>query len=343
MNAADHRRPAAGEEAIRETARTWIVRRDRGLTDEEASAFSAWLAADPRHAAAVTRSENIWLRLDRISPEVAARALAGRGRTRWRTWMTVSLAAAAALALAVAWWRPVASRPVRAESAPVESPQLRVTHLSDGTTVLLNAGSEVSERFTPAERRVELVRGEANFEVTKNPARPFIVRAGNVEIRAVGTAFDVNLRPAAVEVLVTEGRVSVLTDPMRAAAAGAAPPGPNPPLVHSAQRAVVALTPDARQTDIQIAEMNLSEIARALEWQKPLIKLGGATLAEIAAAFERNSGHRLILADPELADLRVGGRFRRNDMQGFVRVLEEHYGVTSEIAADGTIVLHKPR
>ena len=73
----------------------------------------------------------------------------------------------------------------------------------------LNAGGEVSEHFTTAERRVRLVRGEAHFTVTKDAARPFVVEAGAVRLRALGTAFNVRFEPSAVEVLVTHGRVQV--------------------------------------------------------------------------------------------------------------------------------------
>jgi ferric-dicitrate binding protein FerR (iron transport regulator) len=84
-----------------------------------------------------------------------------------------------------------------------------VQKLPDGTRVELNAGTEFVVEFTPGVRAVRLVRGEALFAVPKNPARPFVVGAGAVSVRAVGTAFAVRHGAAVVGVLVTEGRIAV--------------------------------------------------------------------------------------------------------------------------------------
>ena len=64
--------------------------------------------------------------------------------------------------------------------------------LDDGTVVELNGGAEIEVQFTAAERRLRLVRGEAHFQVAKNPLRPFVVEAGGVAVRAVGTAVGRN-------------------------------------------------------------------------------------------------------------------------------------------------------
>ena len=199
----------------RETAARWTVRRDRGLSAAESIEFELWLAADPRHAAAMQRIGGAWSLLDRIPESVAQQTLAQAScrRSFWRRGLVVgSLAAAAALVVLFRGVWPAASGPNL--SAPRTPTTLHaagpsVVTLADGTTVRLNTGGEIVEQFTQAERRVLLARGEAFFEVTKSPARPFIVRAGRVDVRAVGTAFNVNLTSARVEVIVTEGRVGV--------------------------------------------------------------------------------------------------------------------------------------
>jgi transmembrane sensor len=210
--------------------------------------------------------------------------------------------------------------------------------LPDGTVVRLNTDSEVVERFTAAERRVVLTRGEAHFAVTKDAARPFIVRAGSVEVRAVGTAFNVHLQSAAVEVLVTEGVVKLHPSagtPRAAARAGTIP------LLNPGQRAVVALAPASPEVAVVVTTVNRAEIARTLAWQEPLLRLGGATLAEVVAYFERRTGRRVILADPALAGLRLGGRFRADDIDGFADVLAATLEIDVERADDGTLVLRK--
>jgi transmembrane sensor len=314
------------------------VRRDRGLSAAESIEYELWLAADPRHAAAMQRTSAAWSLLDRIPESAAAPILAAATRRRsfWRRTVTFgSLAAAAALAVGLFVW----SRPLPAEADPaLSTPALsatttpRLVTLSDGTVVQLNTGGEVSERFTAATRHVTLTRGEAHFAVTKNPARPFVVQAGSLQVRAVGTAFNINLQSSAVDVIVTEGRVQLTTGTHDAPALGA---GERATL----RRAAAAST--AAEPALVLTRLDAAAIAQTLAWREPLLRLGGATLAELAAEFERATGRRLVLADPALADLRFGGRFRADDIDGFTHLLATTLDLDVERAADGTIVLRK--
>lgn len=202
---------------------------------------------------------------------------------------------------------PTPTRSSAPANSVATSPAPRQLTLTDGTVVQLNTGGELIEQFTSAERRVLLARGEAHFAVTKNPARPFVVvRAGNLDVRAVGTAFNVHLQSAAVDVLVTEGIVQLKSsaEPTPAYAPVAREPIP---LLSPGQRAVVSLAPVSPATSVVVTTATADEISRTLAWQAPLLRLGGHTLAELAGEFERTSGRRVVLADPDLATLRVGG------------------------------------
>lgn len=350
-----------------EAAAQWTVRRDRGLSAAESIEFELWLAADPRHAHAMARAGGAWARLDRISDELAQRVLAEGRRRRRRWWIAAgsvgSLAAAAAVALVFfsAGDGPSAGAAPRVAAPPValQAAGPRLLVLADGTEVRLNAGSGIVERFSAAERTVELTRGEAHFTVTKDPARPFVVSAGALRVRAIGTAFNVSRVEARTEVLVTEGRVALLAEGGgRSAANGGRPAGVAAVRVGEGgrpgelvelgvgERAVVTLpAPGAvvAAPEIVVARVDAAEMARALAWQENLLRLGGATLAEIAAEFERRTGHRVVLADPALAAVRLGGRFRADDAEGFAKLLAAMLDVEAERAADGAIVLRKKK
>jgi transmembrane sensor len=324
--------------ALRETAARWTVRRDRGLSATEAIEFELWLALDERHVAAMQRTDDSWSALDRIPENIAAPVLvaATRRRSFWRRAAALGwLTAAAALAVAgfLTWRSPAhPALPVASGAAATAGP--RQLTLSDGTVVQLNTGGEVSEQFTNAERHVLLARGEAHFAVTKNPARPFIVHAGVLRVRAVGTAFNVNLQASQIEVLVTEGRVGVeRVDPdvLPRPEAGALQ-------LNAGERAVAST---ATTAGIVVGRVDATEMSRELAWQAPLLRLGGATLAELVLEFQRRSGQRVVLADPALAQLRVGGRFRADDAAGFASLMAATLDLEVENAADGTLVLRK--
>jgi transmembrane sensor len=91
-----------------------------------------------------------------------------------------------------------------------------VVTLADGTKVWLNAATTLRYpvQFTGKERRVELPDGEAYFEVAKNKEKPFIVVTDQMEIQAVGTAFNVNnyaVADSSMSATLTEGKVKVKT------------------------------------------------------------------------------------------------------------------------------------
>lgn len=323
------------EEAIRHAAARWTVRRDRGLSAAEAIEFELWLADDPRHAEAMQRTADVWGRLERIPDAFAQRELAQAARRRaHRRWglglMALAAAAVVVLGVTALWYKvrePAPTAPALVAVGP------RIVTLADGTVVRLNAGSEVIEAFTPKERRVRLTHGEAYFSVTKNPARPFIVAAGAIDVRAVGTAFNVNFGASHVEVLVTEGKVQL---------GGAAKAEAAPPLVAAGERAIVSSDGGAADAgDVVVTKVTPDEINQALAWHESLLRLGGATLAEIASEFERRTGEHVEFADPELAQLRVGGRFRADDVDGFANLLSTTFDIEADRPAPGRLVLRK--
>lgn len=342
-----------GDRAADEAA-AWVLRCDRGLTAAEQDAFSHWLAADPRHGEQLARHRRHWQRLAPLAqwrPEHSARPnpdlLAPPAPRRFAlrpAAFTLAFAAAAAIAVGV-WWSGsfrVAAPAANAPLPPVAG-DVTVTQrtLDDGTVVELNRGAELEVAFSPGERRVRLTRGEAHFTVTKNPARPFIVAVGGIDVRAVGTAFNIRFGPAAVEVLVTDGRVQV--DEARTGPESPRPAAREPvvPELAAGQRAVVSLASQAEAP--RIATLTAGEIERVLAWQHRLLDFTSAPLAEVVAEFNRRNAVQLVVADPELAAVRISASFRSDNIDGFVRLLELGFGARADRAGPGEIVLRKAR
>lgn len=332
----------------------WFSRCQAGLTVEQETAFQDWLAADPRHAALFNELDGTWELLGRAgesAPPVAGvvpSALPRRRTSGLR--FALTLAAAAALVIGyLGWWRPAHY----AGETATRIGALRMLSLPDGSLVTLNTDSVVAAAFTPAERRIRLERGEAHFAVAKNPDRPFIVEAGGVSVRAVGTAFNVRLENKAVEVLVTEGRVRVDNTAsgrsLLAAPAGVDPavlPALGHPVLAAGQKAVVTLSADPAATPsfdgIVATAVSADEVQRELAWRERRLDFELAPLAEIVTEFNRYSRHQLVIGDPELAAKRFGGSFKADDQAGFVRMLRENFGVIAQETESATVLRAGP-
>jgi transmembrane sensor len=231
-------------------------------------------------------------------------------------------------------WHSLPDSPAALQAAATPRPEDRRI-LPDGSILKLNADAAVSVAHSPSERRIRLDRGEAFFIVRPDPARPFIVEAAGISVRAVGTAFNVRLADGGLEVLVAEGRVTV-TPPPPAASEAPSAESPAPALLEASQRVSLALTAPA---DRQIATLTRREIQQSLAWQHGLMTFTGKPLAEIVAELNRLNSTQLRLLDDRTREMLFSGTIRSDNLEGFARLLESAFGVEVSRGADGDLLL----
>ncbi len=318
---------------IDHAAAAWVARLDRGaLSPEEDRAFAHWLAADIRHAGAYARAEAIFAYSERAKALGAGfdpadfRVAPGGAFGRRRLFVGGAAAAAVAGAglLSYAYLLPTEYRTTRGE--------MRVIRLTDGSVMTLNTASIATVRYTPLRREVILREGEALFDVAKDRDRPFVVTAGRIDVRAVGTSFAVRrLGAAPMEVLVREGIVDVQRQSR----------APTAPLrVPAFTRAVAVDTPGISAEAVEVG-IDPDAIARQLSWREGMIAFEGITLGEIAEDFRRYSDTRIIIEDPVIAAMPVTGRFSAYDPQGFARAVSVSLGLQSGMTPSGMVALWK--
>ena len=338
---------------IEDAAIAWLTERDDGFSPAREREFAQWLRADPRHAGTVARLEQtlgllgalpefrseINTAFDRAAPVVAFPPATTEQPTlapaprRWsRTLAWAGLAAALAFGSFVGWR---ALRPPPAIHYTTTVAGYERARLDDGSTLELNAASAVRVQFTPAERRVQLESGEAHFAVAHDTARPFIVSAGPIAVRAVGTAFNVRYTAGGdIEVTVTEGKVAVSgverVDPNALSAAIFVSAGQRIVLPHHAP------PPTVEQVDP-------ATLRAALAWQSRLADFAEAPLADVVARFNARSRIQLFLADEKLADRRIGGTFALDEAEAFVRLLERDGEIVGERRGETEIHLRRAR
>lgn len=326
--------PASPSDDLTAHAADWLARRDAGLSPAEQAEFDRWLARDPRHSDAVAELETAWAvvtrprAIGRESQVLAQLELRARARRRQRqfgfAFGSLALAAAAAVAFLVPPRVPVPAAPAATAATAVATIQLRPDRqvLADGSVVELNAAAEIIVDFSPARRAVKLVRGEAHFAVAKDPGRPFVVSAGAVDVQAVGTEFSVGVAARQIEVLVTEGRVSVA----HARPADATPDTPKlPPVLASAGARVTVAQAATHAAAPVLAPVTPAVVAQAQAWRAQRVEFSGTPLAEAIRHFNQQNRIQLALADPALGALRVSGVFWMDNPEGFARLVEASF------------------
>ena len=321
----------------------WLARLDG---DEPSAAdlaeFERWKEMDARNAGAYARLAATWQALGRVRAirpsadepidndylngvrrEAFAASTTGQGFSR-RRWLPPAAAAAILLAVFTGFWMVHIAGGTKTFGTGIGGFQRIV--LQDQSVIELNTNSEVRVALTLQLRKVELVRGEASFEVAHDALRPFIVLAGNTAVRAVGTKFNVRRLETSVEVTVDEGKVAVGEPSLLESKADLQTL--SVPQLNAGQSAL------ASGSGVTSKSLPKGEVARKLAWQNQMLVFDGDTLAEVVTQFNRYNERQLVIADPTLATLQIGGYFRPTNLAAFIHVLQSDFGV--RVSADGS-------
>jgi transmembrane sensor len=334
-----HRDPAPSpkSDVLEARAADWIARRNGGLDPAAQTELAAWLVADTRHAEAFAAMERAWDSLN--APRLVARPESARwidfetrrrvrSRRYRQAWSAFGVAAALALGF---FFRPSpnavpAVATVRTEARPT------IRTLPDGSKVALRPGAAIEVAFDTSRRAVRLTRGEALFTVAKDAARPFVVSARNVAVRAVGTEFFVRHDPSAIEILVTEGRITV---------SSAAAVDPAPALNVAAGERVVVPTEASSPRSPQVVAAPAAEIARSLAWRGRRLEFSDLPLADALALLNRDGQLTFELAAPALGRRTITAVIWADDTESFVRLLETGFDLVAE--RNGSVVRLRAR
>jgi len=295
---------AAKGDSIDSAAAAWTVRLDRGgLSDEDRQSLERWLQEDERHLGALVRAQAIWTDMDRMAAlHAGAGASPVRAPRRHRpALLRWALPLAACLLLAVGISAVYLFQHGRFVSG---RGQVRHITLADGSTVVLDTDSVIRVRYTAQERGIFLRAGEASFQVAHNTARPFIVHAEDITVRAVGTNFSVGVRDREVHVVVAQGTVEV----RRVQSALASPPR----LVHYDHELL-----DEQAKPLAVAALRPAEVERKLAWRRGLLIFDGEDLAAAAAQVNRYAATPVVIDDEALGRRTFVGIFRLGASKAF--------------------------
>ncbi|MNU59750.1 fec operon regulator FecR [compost metagenome] len=318
-------------DARRHEAATWFARLgQKRVSTADIHDFFEW-RKDPDNARAYARVEKAWNTSQALAedPDIAALTAEALGQSPpqvqarhmvSRLWKPIAAGAMAlsALGLISVW---TLNRP---QSYATGVGEQRTLRLADGSRVILDTDSRVEVRLRSDRRSVTLVSGQAFFDVEGDPARPFVVTAGETTVTAVGTRFDVRRLGLGAKVTLIEGRVDVGTS--------------------SASKPTWSLTPGQQVvTARRRPEVRSVDAARETSWTAGRLIFAATPIREAVAEVSRYSDRRIELKDKGIAQIPVSGAFDTGDTDAFIAALSDLYGVTASTSPDGVIILEAPK
>jgi transmembrane sensor len=252
---------------------------------------------------------------------------------------------------------------------------LEAVPLADGSRVTLNTDSELQVSLEPRARVVSLDRGEAYFEVAKDTSRPFIVNVGPKRVIAVGTQFSVRRDGDSIQVIVTEGTVRMEVRARASSASAQSPPSAQAPTSTqsptSEQAARSSSAPGSAEAVLQGSPASLSspgsadiillpagsvaraeadavlvrnepltEIEQHLSWRSGLLTFRDTSLADAVAEFNRYNERKIVIEDPRIASLQLGGVFRSTNIDPFIELLEQGFPVRATQKGNRILLTH---
>lgn len=305
--------PREPKRALDEAA-DWFTRLSgSSITTAALREFREW-RRDPENRDAYERVERTWAASGRLAQDPEIRAAIARSGRRGRAFPPWAWPAAAAAGVAVAVLGTAAGLALRAPAYETGVGEQRVVRLADGSVVRLNALSRIVVRLGARERRVELQRGEALFQVAHDRTRPFRVRADGAEVTAVGTQFDVDRRGPSLEVTLLDGVVRV-TGPDQTAR-------------------ILAPSQAVRLSGGRLALPKSVVASEAVSWTQGRLVFHDTPLGEAIDEVNRYAARPVRLDAPSLAGERVSGVFTAGDTNAFVDAVAAMFDLKVKDDAD---------
>jgi len=326
----------------------WISRLDRGLSDVEEQAFYDWVKVSNAHRQCLFDVAQTWDELSVLNELSALFPLQDdhmRQTSVFTSRTTMGIAASLVFVFisCFAWLMNTQFMSLNTESsllvleAKTSIGENRVVTLADGSVVHLNTDSSISIDFSDSSRNVHLIKGEAHFEVAHDEQRPFVVKAGDNTVTAVGTAFNVQISSVNhLELLVTDGKVLVknktannrtntneLFHPLDGVGE----------LMIAGQKALIS------QQAIQQLTLSKEQVQNDLAWQQGMLVFHGEPLTEVLKEISRYTSINFTLADEQVKQRRVAGYFKAGDIQGLLFALENNFNIVYSKQDHQTIVL----
>jgi transmembrane sensor len=308
-------------------ASVWIAKLHGGARGREIEdGLRRWLQANPENARAFELATEVWEESQQLRSVVPFRPLHHvEHRPRWGAMVAAFACVLAMIIVGIVWFQ-------NAGVVATAVGEQRQLVLEDGTRVFLNTDTRIVVRYDERTRRVELRRGEAFFNVAKRSDWPFVVVAGDRQVKALGTCFVVRKEAERLAVTLVEG--SVVVSPVLPALPEQAQPTIDAFKLAAGQR----LTFDAGS----VARLDTPSIEQTTAWRRGQVILDDTPLQAAVIEMNRYSETKLIVADPDAAALPINGLFQAGDSTHFANAIAQAYGLVVSERGTEIVLSGKP-
>ncbi|MEQ1557773.1 MAG: FecR family protein [Methyloglobulus sp.] len=336
--------PPNNDGSIEDEALAWLITATSGeMTPQQERSLADWLAQNPAHQQAFAEAQALWqglgqlqerpfvadnlakMEVERVSPTNATVHPIKPAYAK-RTFPLSQLMLVAACLAMVAVLCPTMTSTLRLWNADYHTAtgeQQNVT-LADGSSIYMNAASALNQDYSSGQRRIELLAGEAEFKVSKDKSRPFVVVADNQEIKALGTDFVVKITSQGIKVSVVESAVQV------------SQPGQSsiePVTVHTGEQLNI---PEGQRPE-PVAAINLSH---ASPWRSNRLIFESEPLSQVVEDINRHRPGHVFLSRPALGELRVSGVFNLDEIDSLLDAINKTLPVKSIALGERYVVLY---
>lgn len=336
------RRDIAMSDPIMDEAMNWrLLQQERELSQSERDALTEWLGLSQRHRDAYDELESFWSTADVLNRHPEYQTVLRQTETVLSRVRLTRRALAAGFAAALVGMGGVGYYLQLPESLANQTFRTAVGQtasvtLPDGSAVTLNTDTIVRTRADDEQRLVYLDKGQAYFEVAKDPHHPFVVAAAGRTVTALGTAFDVRVDRGELKVVLVEGKVRV--EDVKPPTAPRAPASQRSKPVQKMTTEMSAGSQLVTTADTEW-HLTLTDTQRETSWVKGQLVFESAPLSEVVEEMNRYSPRKITIADPALAQRSIGGRFTPGDIHGFSMMLRTASIATLREEPDGRIVI----
>ncbi len=299
-----------------EKALTWFVAlQSQDCNAQQRAEFQLWLSQHESHTAAYAEAEKLWINLDSVKPSI----LNSKARNQSRHSSRISIASLFLIAVATGWWFDFSAETVTHSTG---IGQRQSIELADGSHIELNAKTQLSVHISWLRREIQLQEGEAMFNVAHEKFRTFTVQASTLQVRDIGTRFNVRKRDDGTVVSVLKGEVEV-----------------KPEYAWLGQNVKAGFSCKMDENG-QLHAIEPANLEQASSWLDGHLVFNHTPLSQVVAELERHHDVHFVFSDVTLRNETLSGAFEASDLNPFLRAIEKILPVRTQRQKQ-TIVLSR--